>query len=94
MTGPLPPQPYEIQILPAAQKELDALPKNIRRQVDRHITQLSQNPRPPHAKALKGKQFAGLYRVRSGDYRIIYQIKSDRLIVLIVKVGNRRDIYE
>jgi len=50
-----------------------------------------ENPRPPGATKLEGG--GELYRIRSGDYRIIYQIRDDRLVVLVVIVGHRREVY-
>jgi mRNA interferase RelE/StbE len=48
---------------------------------------------PQNAALLKGKQNKGIWRLKSGDYRIIYQIENDKLIVLIIRIGNRKDIY-
>lgn len=84
---------YSLSILPDARKDLDALPLKRRRQVEQRILRLAEDPFPPDAKSLKGKQFAGLHRVRSGDYRIIYQVERQKLLVLVVKVGNRKDVY-
>ena len=85
---------YTIEIHPDARDDLSALPtKKLRRQVDRKIRSLAKTPRPPKATALKGKRFKGLWKVRSGDYRIIYQIKDAVSIILVVKIGDRRDVY-
>jgi mRNA interferase RelE/StbE len=84
---------FSVQILPAAQAELDELPSKPRRQVERHILQLADNPTPAGAVALKGKQYQGLLRIRSGDYRIIYRVQHQQLIVVVVKIGNRKDVY-
>lgn len=86
--------PYQVFIKESAQRELDDLPRKHRLQVERHIDDLGRDPFPPDAAALKGQRFKGLYRKRSGDYRIIYQVQHDRLIVLVVKIGNRRDVYQ
>ncbi|MHC4552478.1 MAG: type II toxin-antitoxin system RelE family toxin [Planctomycetota bacterium] len=53
---------------------------------------MEANPRPHGCKRLKGKQ--ALYRVRTGDYRIIYTLNDNQLLVLVVKIGNRRDVYQ
>ncbi len=74
-------------------KELAGLPRPILEQVDARIQALATNPRPLGCKALQGG-WRGYTRIRSGDYRIIYRIEDDRLIVMVVKVGNRRDIYD
>jgi mRNA interferase RelE/StbE len=84
---------YRIEIKPAARKALAALPKTVGERLDEQIQTLAHNPRPPGCKVLKGK-LKGLYRIRSGEFRIVYQIADDRLIVTIIKVGDRRDIYE
>jgi mRNA interferase RelE/StbE len=61
------------------------------RRVDARIRALADNPRPPGAKKLEGVE--DLYRIRSGDFRILYQIEDANLIVVIVDVDNRRDVY-
>ena len=84
---------YRIIILPDARKELAALPGKVRGQVNRRIQALAHDPRPPGSKLLKG-EWAGLWRARSGDYRIVYQVRDDRLLVTVVKVGDRKDVYD
>jgi mRNA interferase RelE/StbE len=58
--------------------------------VDARILALAEDPRPPASKKLEG--VGDLYRIRSGDYRVIYQVEDARLVVIVVDVGNRRDI--
>ena len=70
---------------------MDALSVRDYHRVDSDIQALADNPRPEGVKKLKGS--GDLYRIRSGVFRIIYQIEDIRLIVLIVKVGDRKDIY-
>jgi len=82
---------YKLEILPSVKRVLSVLPKKIQKQIDKVILSLSENPRPQGVKRLQGK--TDYYRIRSGDYRIIYQIKDDVLTVLIIKIGHRRDIY-
>jgi len=67
------------------------LPKAVLRRVDSAILALATNPHPPGSRKLQGEE--DLYRVRVGDYRVIYRIEEDRLVVVVVNVGNRRDIY-
>jgi mRNA interferase RelE/StbE len=55
------------------------------------IDSLAANPRPQGVEKMKGEK--NLYRVRTGDYRILYTIEDRKLIVLVVKIGNRRDVY-
>ena len=82
---------YRLEILPTAQRELASLPLKDRKKVDERIHSLAVEPRPPGAKALRGHK--GLFRLRVGRYRVIYQVRDDVLVVLIVKVGHRRDVY-
>lgn len=67
------------------------LPKQIQERIEKGIDSLAVNPRPPGAKKMKG--FENMYRLRVGDYRVIYQVEDDVLTVLVVRVGHRRDIY-
>ena len=62
-----------------------------RRRILRAIIALEVNPRPPGAKKLRGE--SELWRVRVGDYRILYSIEEARLVVLVVKIGHRREVY-
>lgn len=84
---------YIVEIDPAARKELAALPRKVQRQVDRKIMTLAEHPRPRGCKQLEGKKNRGIWRVRSGDYRIIYKIKQKRLVVLIIMIRHRKDVY-
>jgi len=59
--------------------------------VNTAIRALSENPHPPDSKKLQGEDH--LYRIRIGDYRVLYMVQDERLIVLVVDVGHRRDIY-
>jgi mRNA interferase RelE/StbE len=85
---------YTILIVPEAQKQLDKLPNRFRRQLQQKMMRLVDDPVPPDAKALKGRQFEGLYRVRSGDYRIVYQVRHQEVTVVVVRIGDRKDIYQ
>lgn len=82
---------FSLVIAPAAQKQLAALDKDIFRRLDAKILALADNPRPHGVVKLTGPD--ELWRVRVGDWRIVYTIQDRELIVLIVKVGHRRDIY-
>lgn len=83
---------YEVLLKPAAQRQLKKLPRNVQGELIAFIERLSQDPRPPGCKKLKGRQ--SQYRVRLGDYRVIYSIEEMALVVRVIKVGHRRDIYE
>jgi len=82
---------YRIELRPAAARSLRKLDPQARRRVQGAIALLAQDPRPPAARALQGRP--GL-RVRVGDYRIIYTVEDDVLLVLVVRLGHRRDVYE
>ncbi len=82
---------YRIKIEKRVVKSLLALPKKVRHQLSTAIDSLAENPRPTGTKKLAGS--TNLYRLRVGSYRIIYKIEDAELIVLLVKIGHRRDIY-
>ena len=83
---------YTVNIFPAALKALQEIPTKHREKIRNKIDGLAENPRPPGVKRLKGGE--GYYRIRSGDYRILYLIVEAKLLVLVVKIGNRRDVYK
>jgi mRNA interferase RelE/StbE len=82
---------YRIELRPAAVKALRRIDPQDRGRVHGAIALLGEDPRPPGARALQGRDG---YRVRVGDYRIIYTIRNDILVVVVVTVGHRRDVYE
>jgi mRNA interferase RelE/StbE len=83
---------YEVKITSAAQRQLAALPEDVLRRIDSKILSLADNPRPPGVKKLKAE--VGLYRIRVGDYRIVYTIDDSISTVVVVKIGHRSDVYE
>lgn len=81
---------YRIEVRPAAAKQLRKLdPPNARR-IQGAIALLGDDPRPPASRPLTGRP---AWRVRVGDYRVIYTIEDDRLIVVVITIGHRRDVY-
>ena len=83
---------YEIQITDAAAKELDALPRRKDRQaVTNRILGLAEEPRPPGCVKLSGHE--ELYRARQGPYRIVYTIEDDRLVVIVIRIADRKEAY-
>ena len=82
---------YELRITTSAQKELDRLPNTQRSRVETAILNLADNPRPRGCKKLQGIE--NTYRIRMGNYRVIYRIDDNQLVVLIVRVGDRKDVY-
>ena len=82
---------YKIELKRSAAKEIDKIKqKKDRQRIVARIAALADDPRPPGSQKLTGQES---YRIRQGDYRIIYEIEDDRLIVVVVKVGHRRDVY-
>lgn len=83
--------PYKILYRPPARKALNKLDKQVARRLLRAIEQLAENPRPPGYIQLQGGE--GEMRVRVGHYRIIYEVVDSELIVLILNIGHRREVY-
>jgi mRNA interferase RelE/StbE len=82
---------YRLLIKPSAAKDIEAIPlKRDRRRVVERISRLAENPRPVGVEKISGQD---KYRVRQGRYRILYAIEDQDLIVQIVKVGQRQDVY-
>ena len=84
---------YAVEISPSAQRQMMRLPRDVRDRIIARLHALADNPRPPGVVKLKGRRRRDEYRIRVGDYRVIYQIFDDVLVVLIVRVANRRDVY-
>lgn len=81
---------YKILIKASAAKEIKKLPKKDLQRIVAKIQTLSLDPRPTGCEKLSGDD---KFRIRQGNYRIIYLIEDDRLIVIVIKVGHRRDVY-
>ena len=82
---------YEIIIKPAAEKCLDRIPKSTRRRIADALEGLRNNPRPPGVLKMSGAE--NLWRIRIGNYRVLYEIHDNRLIVLVLRVAHRKDVY-
>jgi mRNA interferase RelE/StbE len=83
---------YIIKIENRAKREIRKLDPDARNQVQKAIDTLAEDPRPQSAKRLKGP-YKGLWRERTGNYRIVYEIRQQQLIVSVVRVGHRKNIY-
>lgn len=82
---------FRVFIKPSAKKELIAVTtKKDRQRIVRRIQSLSENPRPPGCQKLSGYD---RYRIRQGDYRIVYEIRDLEVLVVVIKIGHRRDVY-
>lgn len=82
---------YRIELRPAAVGALRKLDPQVRRRIQGAIALLAQDPRPPGARAMQGRPG---FRVRVGDYRIPYTLQDDVLLVVVVRLGHRRDVYD
>lgn len=82
---------YKLLIKASAVKELKAISiKKDRQRIVKRIQGLEHDPRPPGSQKLSGRE---RYRLRQGQYRIVYSIEADELIVFVVKIGHRKDVY-
>lgn len=82
---------YRIELRPAAVRALRKLDPQVRHRLQGAIALLAQDPRPPSARALQGRP---AMRVRVGDYRIVYMVTDDVLLVVVVAIGHRREVYD
>ena len=82
---------YAVEIARRAVKSIAGLPRTEQRRVRAAIDLLADEPRPPSCIALAGEE--SVYRVRVGDYRILYEVIDARLVVHVIRVGHRRDVY-
>lgn len=83
---------YSIEIKQSAKKELSQIPKAIAEKIVTKIKELSFNPRPNGYRKLAGTEHN--YRIRVGDYRVVYAILDQQLIIQIIKLGHRKSIYK
>jgi mRNA interferase RelE/StbE len=81
---------YRVTISRAARKQLDDLPDEIAARILARLENLKTDPRPVDVKKLKGRE---AWRIRAGDYRVIYTITDKELLVFVIRVGHRRDVY-
>ena len=81
---------YSIRIKRSAEKEMDGLPRAVFERVRNAILRLETNPRPPASKKLRGVDD---YRLRVGDYRILYTVDDTRRLVEVSAIGHRREVY-
>ena len=82
---------YKVVFRKSVLKDLERIPKKDVRRIVAAIKSLAEDPRPPQSKKLSGDE---KYRLRSGVYRILYSIEDDKLIVCVVKVRHRKDVYK
>ena len=82
---------YRLELKPSAAKSLSKLPRVAQRAIAEALEGLSENPRPHGVTKLTGED--NLYRVRAGDYRVVYTIQDNILLVLVLRIAHRRDAY-
>lgn len=82
---------YRVSLTPTAARQLRKFDPQVRRRIQAVLELLAVEPRPPAATRLVGG--SGEWRVRTGDYRVVYDIEDDKLLVLVLRVGHRREIY-
>ena len=83
---------YVVIFSPIAAKAIDRLPAQVVSRIRKAVDALAIDPRPRGCKKLTGK--GDKYRLRVGDYRVVYSVEDDQLIVLVIDLGHRRDIYK
>lgn len=82
--------PYRIEFSKRVRKDFRKIPERDANKILKEIQLLSEDPLPIHSKKLKGEE---LFRIRIGSYRVIYSIKDNKMIIAVVKVGHRMDVY-
>ena len=82
---------YKIVFDRPAEKQFRRLPTEVRQALARRVSALAEDPRPPDSRKLEGTE--DCYRLRQGDYRLVYTILEDRIVVLVLRVGHRGDVY-
>jgi mRNA interferase RelE/StbE len=82
---------YQVELAPAAVRQLKKLTRDIQQRIVQRLEELAQEPRPDGVVKLEGVE--SLYRIRLGDYRIVYQIQDEILLIMVVKIAHRREVY-
>ena len=83
---------YSVEFRPAVLKSMKRLPKREQRRIKKKIDDLAENLPDPATTKMKGNNT--FHRIRAGDYRIVYEIHEDRLVILVVKIGHRKEVYK
>jgi len=82
---------YEVRLLVTARRQLLRVPGRIRSRIGNAIRALAADPRPPGCKKLTGA--TDYFRIRVGDYRVLYEVRDRDVLVLVIKIGHRREVY-
>ena len=83
---------YSVEFRPDALKNIKRFPKKDLLRIKKKIDEIAENLPEPNTTKMKGDN--SFHKIRSGDYRIIYEIHDDRLVILVVKIGHRKDVYK
>lgn len=83
--------PYRVEFKPSARRQLRKLPRDVQARIISRVEALAHDPRPPGSEEISGGE--DLHRIRIGDYRVVYEIQGRVLLVLVVRVGHRREVY-
>ena len=84
---------YQVQITDKILKKIERLPKKDKQHIVEAIDSLVEDPRPDGCKKLKGSLSPIRYRIRAGNYRVVYSIQDEVLLILVVEFGHRKDVY-
>ena len=82
---------YQVELSNRAKRDLAALAPDLQPRIVKALRTVEANPRPSGIEKLKGEE--NVYRLRVGDYRILYEIHDNQLLVLVIKIGHRREVY-
>ncbi|MBI2083935.1 MAG: type II toxin-antitoxin system RelE/ParE family toxin [Deltaproteobacteria bacterium] len=84
---------YRIEFVKSARQEFDRLPAKVHGKIVEALRFLSENPYSELLRIKKMKGVPSLYRIRIGDYRVVYEVRNESLVVLVIKIGHRREVY-
>lgn len=84
---------FQIEFVSSAKKATRYIPKPDMERISKAIDSLAENPLPPGVKALQG-ELRGYHRIRVGDYRVVYEIQNERLVILVLRIAKRGDVYD
>jgi mRNA interferase RelE/StbE len=82
---------YTVEFTASAAREFRALDRQAQRRISTKLTELAEDPLPPAVRKLQGEE--NHWRIRVGDYRVIYRIEQRRIVIVIVRIGHRREVY-
>lgn len=82
---------YAVEFKPSAAREFSKLSRSIQVKIKPRIDALADDPRPHGVEKVSGEE--DIFRIRIGDYRVVYRIQDDHLFVLVIRIGHRKDVY-